>query len=445
MKTRGLALGLALAGALAVGSHAQTTYYVNGACGDDAWTGTSPNCVAPDGPKRFIKPAIAAAVNGDTVIVADGVYSGPSNVAISFGGRRITLRSANGPATCTLDGLNAMRIFVMADNLTPETVIEGFTIRNGLSTGAGGAFWFHHQNNPTVRNCIITANSAVQGGAIHTETDAEPTFVNCTISGNTATRGGAFSITGGSRPKAVNCVITGNTATEQGGAFYIQMFNSPGPRIVNCTITGNTATNSGGGIGVLAGPVALSNSIVWGNSAPAGSQLAIGSTGGSGGTVNVAYSLLQRGQAGVLVQGTGVLNWLFGNTASDPLFVAPAAGNFRLLPGSPAIDASDNIALPPTVLTDRDGNPRFVDDPHAPDVGLPGGPGGEYIADMGAYEVQDYCYPDCNATGALTIADFACFQTRFAEGSPYADCNQSGTLTIADFGCFQTAFSLGCP
>ncbi len=55
------------------------------------------------------------------------------------------------------------------------------------------------------------------------------------------------------------------------------------------------------------------------------------------------------------------------------------------------------------------------------------------------------CYPDCNAVGGLTIADFACFQTRFVAGDPYADCNGVGGLTIADFACFQTAFVQGCP
>ncbi len=55
------------------------------------------------------------------------------------------------------------------------------------------------------------------------------------------------------------------------------------------------------------------------------------------------------------------------------------------------------------------------------------------------------CYPDCNNSGDLTIADFSCFQTAFAAGQPYADCNTSGTLTIADFACFQTAFAAGCP
>jgi subtilisin-like proprotein convertase family protein len=55
------------------------------------------------------------------------------------------------------------------------------------------------------------------------------------------------------------------------------------------------------------------------------------------------------------------------------------------------------------------------------------------------------CYPDCNQSTTLTIADFGCFQAAFGAGNMYADCNGSGTLTIADFGCFQAAFAEGCP
>ncbi len=59
--------------------------------------------------------------------------------------------------------------------------------------------------------------------------------------------------------------------------------------------------------------------------------------------------------------------------------------------------------------------------------------------------VTDWCYTDCNTDGALTVADFGCFQTKFVGGSPYADCNADGVLTVADFGCFQTQFVSGCP
>jgi hypothetical protein len=54
------------------------------------------------------------------------------------------------------------------------------------------------------------------------------------------------------------------------------------------------------------------------------------------------------------------------------------------------------------------------------------------------------CFPDCDASGALTIDDFICFQTFFAIGDPYADCDASGNLSIDDFICFQTFFAIGC-
>lgn len=55
------------------------------------------------------------------------------------------------------------------------------------------------------------------------------------------------------------------------------------------------------------------------------------------------------------------------------------------------------------------------------------------------------CYADCNCDGALNVADFGCFQTRWAFGNTYADCNGDGALNVADFGCFLTRFALGCP
>ncbi len=59
--------------------------------------------------------------------------------------------------------------------------------------------------------------------------------------------------------------------------------------------------------------------------------------------------------------------------------------------------------------------------------------------------VLDFACPaDCDASGALSIDDFLCFQTNFVLGDPLADCDASGALTIDDFICFQTQFVLGC-
>lgn len=58
--------------------------------------------------------------------------------------------------------------------------------------------------------------------------------------------------------------------------------------------------------------------------------------------------------------------------------------------------------------------------------------------------VGSACLADCDASGALSIDDFICFQTFFSLGDLQADCDGNGTLNIDDFVCFQTAFSLGC-
>jgi hypothetical protein len=106
----------------------------------------------------------------------------------------------------------------------------------------------------------------------------------------------------------------------------------------------------------------------------------------------------------------------------------PAAGNqFVVLTATgPITGAFASIIQPPTMPPGLELAPVYA-------------PGSVTLV------VQDSCYPDCNADGALTIADFGCFQTKFVQGHPYADCNGSGTLTIADFGCYQAQFAVGCP
>src|SRR5690606_2027083 len=149
--------------------------------------------------------------------------------------------------------------------------------------------------------------------------------------------------------------------------------------------------------------------------------------------VSITYSDIERGWAGT------------GNISADPLLVDPAAGDWRLGPGSPVIDAGNNTAMPGGILTDLAGLPRFVDDPATPDTGVPGGAGGSAIVDMGAYEYQaDFCYADCDGSGELDFADFLCFQNAFAAADPYADCDGSGGFDFFDFLCYQNAFAAGC-
>ena len=447
---------------------AQTTWHVNGSCGDDTWTGLSEVCQAPDGPKATIQAALNAAEGGDTVLVADGRYTGPGNRGLTFNGEAIHLRSAGGAEACVIDceGQGSAFWFVLFEPV--GTLVEGFAI----TRASASAVFVHHEAQPEFRDCVFRGNRGGQGGALQSDTASAPVLRRCRIEDNEAGQGGGIFIIGegtnralfidcviagnrsagdgggvyciGPAPRLVNCLIVDNSAAGDGGAVQSV---SADPELVNCTISGNTATR-GGAIAAsgASGTPRITSSVLWGNSAGLGAEIALVQTAERGDvTLRIAHSALEGGAAAAHVEPGAMLEVGAGVIDADPMFADPAAGDFQLLAGSPGIDAGDNTALPAGVTTDLAGSPRFVDDPAAPDVGVPGGAGGAAIVDMGAYERQDFCYADCDGSGGLDFFDFLCFQDAFAAGEAYADCDGSGGLDFFDFLCFQEAFAAGCP
>ncbi len=144
------------------------TIYVNGSCGDDAWTGTSSICAAPDGPKRTIQVGIDAGVNGDTVIVADGIYKGAGNKNLDFGGRAIRLRSETGPAACVINCEHVGRGFYFHNGETAAAVLEGFTIRNGNTVIWNGGAIRCVSASPTILKCVRANTVSRTGGGVRT-------------------------------------------------------------------------------------------------------------------------------------------------------------------------------------------------------------------------------------------------------------------------------------
>ncbi len=78
-------------------------------------------------------------------------------------------------------------------------------------------------------------------------------------------------------------------------------------------------------------------------------------------------------------------------------------------------------------------------------AGIPGAVAALSLPGIGGSVTIIGCYPDCDGGGTLTIADFTCFQAKFAAGDPYADCDGNTQFTVADFTCFQGEFLAGCP
>ena len=140
----GLADGAEIAGGSnpLIADQVATTLYVDTAGGSDSYDGLAATWQGGTrGPKETIQAAIAAATPGwgYTIEVADGTYTGVSNKDLDFGGKAITVRSANGPHTCIIDCENGGRGFYFHSGETPTSALDGFTITNGNAPDHGGS------------------------------------------------------------------------------------------------------------------------------------------------------------------------------------------------------------------------------------------------------------------------------------------------------------------
>lgn len=58
-----------------------------------------------------IRAAMDGAINGDIILVADGIYTGPDNKNLDYQGKAITVQSERGPANCIIDCEGSGRAF----------------------------------------------------------------------------------------------------------------------------------------------------------------------------------------------------------------------------------------------------------------------------------------------------------------------------------------------
>ena len=192
-----------------------------------------------------IQTGIDAAKNGDTVLVADGIYKGPGNFNIDFMGKQITVKSQNGAKATIINCLRRpnTRGFVFRNKETNASVLDGFTIKNGVHELGGGIYC--NNASPTIKNCMITENRSVapnlqgRGGGIYCFS-SDAVITACKIIDNSADsgHGGGVFFTGStaqnkSQPSLINCTISKNDGD---GVFCYDDLN---PIIKDCTVSLN--------------------------------------------------------------------------------------------------------------------------------------------------------------------------------------------------------------
>lgn len=317
----------------AFGSQAQTKLFVTPGA-PAAGPGTS--WAAP----IDLQTAINTAGAGDSIFVAQGLYQPPSGVWYTlkegvkvyggFAGTETTVAERNLSAhyTSILKGNNTRVIYNSNNGLTAATLLDGFTIREGLAGYGGGMT--NSSSSPTISNCSFIANG---GGAVWLG-NSSTKMINCIIEDNigfSINYGAGVNMASSGNAAIINCIISNNTGALAGGV-YIDDIGPISPKVINCTIIGNTATMAGGAGGIYGtsrtGPT-IKNCIVWGNNS--GMRLPL--------SINipvVTNNIIQGGVLGNLMTDPRFVN--LSNPKGPDNFWGTADDGILLQAGSPALN-----------------------------------------------------------------------------------------------------------
>ena len=202
----------------------------------------------PSGLYTTIQAGVYSADPGDTVLVADGIYSGAGNTNIDLMGKAITVKSQNGAKHTIIDCGGVGRAFSVNNAEDANTVIEGFTIQGGnlpdWPEGGGGIYC--SGTAPIIRSCIFKNNHGYFGGGIYFDAGAAPTIEKCQLTANSANYGAAL-YGKESSPVIKDCKIIENAAKWDGGGLYLD--DCTDVVLSDSLIESNTALNkSGGGV-----------------------------------------------------------------------------------------------------------------------------------------------------------------------------------------------------
>ncbi|MFK7960383.1 MAG: choice-of-anchor Q domain-containing protein [Phycisphaerales bacterium] len=281
-------------------------------------------------------------------------------------------------------------------NIIGELDLSGSVfVANTAVGGDGGGV--RSQNGTLVLNdAVFTGNQAMGRGGGFYGANTRMEFNACTFEANAADSGGGIyantSVT--ARSAIANSLFIRNEAPATGGGMFLRVPTD----VTACTFVGNVSGNiSAVDSEANSSPSFVTGCIIWGNDAPL--------TVFGNGNPTTTYTLVEGGLAGA------------GNIDVDPQFVDATGDDFRLMVGSPAIDAGDSFALLSGDPKDFDGNIRVIDDPASVDTGVVVF---RNTIDMGAFEFQPdggtgnpNCPADLDGSDSVDFADLLAVLSAF--------------------------------
>jgi hypothetical protein len=304
-------------------------------------------------PFGTIQKGINAAAEGDTVLVAPGIYIGDGSRDIDFGGKNLVVRSEGGPEVTVIDcqgsPTESHRGFCFNSGETADAVVKGFTITNAFvlmppfpSTfqQAGAIICVH--SDPTIEGNIITGNggngsegNGLGGGIACIGSGAA--ILSNKITNNNAVGGGGIFIIGcsfidGGCPLLKENLFQGNSAwgDANGGGFGGAVYcSNSSPAIIGNTIISNYSeapTQFGGSALVfsISNPTLDNNIIAYNDGVAVSCE-----------NITITCTDIFGNSAGDWVGCIEALVGMDGNIAADPLFCDASQGDFHIYSASP--------------------------------------------------------------------------------------------------------------
>src|SRR5262249_22959275 len=228
---------------------------------------------------------------------------------------------------------------------------SGLTLTHGSADAGGGIL---NLGTVVLTDCTLSDNTATgNGGAL--ENIGTITLTGCTLSGNSAAQFGGGLYSYFATAKLTDSPVSGNTALSSAGLDLIGGTNT----LVACTVSRNTGTGAASsyvaGIYVLGAGTTITDTIVAGNTGPAGASDLGGSgtAAGSNDLIGTGSVTGSHNQLGITDPELGPLQFNGGPNPTQTM---------ALLPGSKAIGAGTAVGL----TLDQRGLP--LDKPN-PDIG----------------------------------------------------------------------------